>query len=141
MAIKNVNSTTINLVGSHKRKRDGSNIKCNAKQTLILADCLQTVAIESAAKKKKFQWSPDNVDSDYFDTRNFSFAHECTKKCSLKCSTDHTCPGTVYNKHRKRTHRAICRSTALKNPSQQPSANSPLGLLKSFQNIRNIEIG
>ena len=60
MAIKNVNSTTINLVGSHKRKRDGSNIKCLAKCTLyalrfILAECLQTVVKESSAKKKKFQ--------------------------------------------------------------------------------------
>ena len=48
MAIKNVNSKTINLyctVGSHKRKRDGSNTKCNAKCSLVLADCLKTVKL------------------------------------------------------------------------------------------------
>ena len=71
-AIDCINKSTINIrcvVGKTKTHE-----KCYARLTLLPGDYLKTEKKPCNSKRIKFRWSSENVETDYYDVRNFIFS-------------------------------------------------------------------
>ena len=102
-AIDQINKTTVNIrcvVGKTKNSP-----KCYGRATLVPGEYLKTEQKICNSKKPKFQWCKDNVETDYFDTRNYTLLpHTCTKICLKSCTSKHTCVGHAVSRDKKRRH-------------------------------------